>query len=146
MTACVKVHFRLVQDEDGYPPVAVETLWAERGANAGEYVIDNIPFFARDATIGDTVLVREEEGNHWFERLVRRSQNSLIRVVLFDETCLERVSAHLVAQGCLTEYLRDHSLLAVSIPVTVKLADVQRYLQVEASTGNIDYEEPILRQ
>ena len=146
MATLVKVYFRLVQDEDGYPPVAVETLWAKRGANRREYVIDNIPFFARDATIGDTVLVREEDGCRWFERLVRRSRNSLMRVVFFDRTCVERVSEHLVAQGCSTEYLRDHNLLAVNVPDSVNLADVQDYLQAEASTGSIDYEEPILRQ
>lgn len=146
MTALVKVHFRLIQDEDGYPPAAVETLWATHGSNVGEYVIDNVPFFASEATIGDTVLVREEKGQHWFEKLVRCSRNSLVRVVFFDRACVEKVSARLVAQGCSTEYLKDYNLLAVSIPGSVKLIDVQSYLQVEVSTGSIDYEEPILRQ
>lgn len=146
MTAPVKVHFRLAQDEDGYPPAAVETLWAKHGSNTGEYVIDNVPFFACDATIGDTVLVREEQGQRWFERLVRCSKNSLVRVVFFDRACVEKVSTHLLAQGCSTEYLKDYNLLAVSIPGCVNLVNVQSYLQAEVSTGSIDYEEPILRQ
>lgn len=48
------------QGEDGYPPVAVEFLWAKPGAQLDEYVIDIVPFFIRIATVGDTVRVREE--------------------------------------------------------------------------------------
>ena len=146
MASPVKVHFHLSQDEDGYPPVAVESLWAEPGANAKEYVIDNIPFFARDATIGDTVLVCEEEGNRWFERLVCCSSNSLLRVVFFDRSRVEEINKRLVSLGCSTEYMKEYNLLAVSVPETAKLGDVQSYLQAEAGAGHIDYEEAILRQ
>jgi Domain of unknown function (DUF4265) len=142
----VKIHFRLVQDEDGYPPVAVESLWAQSGADSEEYVIDNVPFFARDATLGDTVLAREKEGHIWFEKLLHRSGNSLVRVVFFDQSCIERVSEHLASLGCSTEYLKGHNLLAVSIPNTVKLTSVQAALRTEARAGTIDYEESILRQ
>lgn len=146
MTTPVKVHFHLAQDEEGYPPVAVESLWAEPGTKPDEYVIDNVPFFVRDVTVGDTVQVRKEDGHRWFESLVSRSQNSLVRVVFFDRTCVDTVSEQLVALGCSTEYLREHNLMAVSIPITVALTDIQTYLQSEASAGRIDFEEPILRQ
>ncbi len=117
----VKVHFRLAQDEDGYPPVAVESVWAQPGANAREFVIDNVPFFAREATVGDTILITEEAGQRWFEAVVHRSRNSLVRVVFFDRTCVDRVSDQLTALGCSTEYLREHNLLAVCIPASVRL-------------------------
>lgn len=142
----VKIHFRLEQDEDGYPPVAVESLWAEPGVKAGEYVIDNVPFFVRNVTIGDAVLVREEDGNLWFDGILSRSQNSLVRVVFFDHNCVESVGRRLVAMGCSTEYLREHNLMAVNIPRDITLTDVQAYLQSEAGAGKLDYEEPILRQ
>ncbi|MBO9857507.1 DUF4265 domain-containing protein [Xanthomonas sp. A1809] len=142
----VRVHFQLEQDEDGYPHLAVESLWAEPSAKPNEYVIDNVPFFVRTATIGDTVRVREEDGNRWFDSLVHRSKNSLVRVVFFDRDCVDAVSERLVAMGCSTEYLREHNLMAVSIPFSVSLGDVQTYLQVEADAGRIDFEEPILRQ
>ena len=146
MSSPVKVHFHLSQDEDGYPPVAVESLWAVPGANADEYVIDNIPFFVRDATIGDTVRARDEEGNRWFENLVCSSPNSLLRVVFFDRSRVEEINKRLVALGCSTEYMKQYNILAVSVPESAELADVQSYLQAEADAGNIDYEEPILRQ
>ncbi|KYF77574.1 hypothetical protein BE20_04920 [Sorangium cellulosum] len=146
MGQTVKVYFRLVQDEDGYPPVAVESVWAQPTTRASEFVLDNLPFFAREATLGDTVLVREEDGHLWFEQVVHRSRNSLVRVVFFDRACVERVNNQLVALGCSTEYIKAHNLLAASIPENVNLRDVQDYLQAEASEGAIDYEEPILRQ
>jgi hypothetical protein len=142
----LKVHFQLVQDEDGYPPAAVESVWAQPTTKPGEYVLDNVPFFARDATIGDVVLVREEDGHLWFNKVVHRSTNSLLRVVFFDRTAVERVNERLVNLGCSTEHLKAHNLLAVSIPDTVNLRDVQSYLQSEAGAGVLDYEEPILRQ
>ncbi|HWO22056.1 MAG TPA: DUF4265 domain-containing protein [Kofleriaceae bacterium] len=146
MGQSMKVHFRLFQDEDGYPPATVESIWAQPTTKAGEYVLDNVPFFAREATIGDIVAVREEDGHLWFERLVHRSQNSLVRVVFFDRTAVERVNRQLSALECSTEYIEAHNLLAVNIPNTVDLRDVQGYLQSEASAGTLDYEEPILRQ
>lgn len=146
MTSPVKVHFRLMQDEDGYPPATVESLWAKTGVNTDEYVVDNVPFFACDATIGDTVLVREEEGHRWFEKLVHSSPNSLLRVVFFDRSCIDKVNEHLVALGCSTEYVKQYNLLAVSVPGTTSLSEVQNYLRAEAEKGSIDYEEAILRQ
>ena len=142
----LKIHFRLEQDEDGYPPVAVESLWAQPGLSPGEYVIDNVPFFVSEATVGDTVSAQEEDGAHWFSSLISRSRNSLVRIVFFDKSRVEAASEYLIAMGCSTECLREHSLMAVSIPEEVALTDVQAYLQSEADLGSIDYEEPILRQ
>jgi hypothetical protein len=142
----MKLNFHLEQDEDGYPPASVESLWVTASSNRNEYVLDNVPFFARDATIGDTVRVREEDGQLWFEALVARSENSLLRIVFFDPAYVEEVGGRLEGFGCSIEYLRAHKLMSVSVPGEVELAAVQAYLQAEASKGHLDYEEPILRQ
>lgn len=144
--ALKRVHFCLEQDEDGYPPVAVESLWTKQGEDSDEYVIDSVPFFVRDATLGDAVRARMEDGGLWFDGLLKRSQNSLVRIVFFDQTCVDEMSNQLRTMGCLTEYLREHDIMAVSIPMGVSLPSIQRYLQEEANAGRIDYEEPILRQ
>lgn len=146
MTAPVRLHFQLPQDADGYPPVAVESVWATPSVTPDEYVLDNIPFFTREATIGDTVQVQEEEGRRWFERVVARSKNSLIRVVFFEPDCVSKIKEQLVAMGCSAEFLKAHNLMAVNIPIEVDLTVVQEYLAAEAASGSIDYEEPILRQ
>ncbi|GLQ46503.1 hypothetical protein GCM10007862_15540 [Dyella lipolytica] len=146
MTEQVKIHFRLEQDEDGYPEVAVESVWATKGTKSGEYVLDNIPFFFRGATVGDTVSAYEDGGNLWFAGLTQSSSNSLVRVVFFDRECQPRIAKALSGHGCEVEYFEKYNLLAVSIPGNIKLSDVQAYLALETDAGSIDYEEPILRQ
>jgi hypothetical protein len=146
MSELVKIHFRLRQDEDGYPDIAVESVWAKPSVASGEYVVDNIPFFIRDATIGDTLKAHEEDGILWFDCLTRRSSNSLVRVVFFNRECKPRIAQELAYTGCQVEYFEKYNLLAINIPGDVKLSDVQAYLGREAEAGNIDYEEPILRQ
>ncbi len=146
MTDLVKIFFRLKQDEDGYPEVSAESVWAKPTGAADEYIVDNIPFFIREATIGDTLKALKVEGVLWFDSLQQRSGNSLIRVVFFEKSLKEKINDKLKALGCSTEYSKDHSLLAVNIPAEVDLSDVQAYLQSEANLGKIDFEEPILRQ
>lgn len=146
MSANAKIRFQLAQDEDGYPPAAVESVWASPTDKPDEYEIHNVPFFAREATIEDTVRVRAEDGDLWFDTMVRASGNSLIRIVFFDKSSLDRINAQLIVLGCATEYLRAHNLLAVSVPSGVNLTSVQEYLSQESSAETIDYEEAILRQ
>lgn len=146
MTASTRIHFQLQQDQDGYPPVAVESIWATPGDAPNIFVLDNIPFFAGQATVGDVVKARKEDGRYWFDHAVAKSGNSLIRVVFFNPNGADEVKAWLVSGGCAAEYLQAHNLMAVNIPVETDLASIQQYLDAKAAEGVLDYEEPILRQ
>ena len=146
MTPSVKILFSLSQDADGYPPIAVESVWATMCETPGRFVIDNIPFFTRDATIGDSVCTREEDGQHWFERVAKKSTNSLIRIVFFDPTRIPAIGKKISSLGCSIEVLAQYNLMAVNVPVEVELSKVQSFLEDQASDGSLDYEEPILRQ
>jgi hypothetical protein len=141
----VRINFNLIKDDDGYPPVSVETLWVKVSRHSGEYIIDNIPFFVRVATIGDVVRAREEGAGLWFDSVVKRSSNSLIRVVFFNKEFLADVTACLCALGCVTEYSGDHNILGLSVPHSANLRHVQEYLQKRSMEGVLDFEEPILR-
>lgn len=143
----VRVHFKLDQIDD-YPPVSVESAWTiETPEDEGYgYVMDSIPFFFSLATLGDRISVEEEGGKLWFKGVVRRSGNSLIRVVLFDPSRTEEVRSALRRLGCDVEALSSYNLLAVSVPENVSLVEVQTYLKAMVDDSVIDYEEPILRQ
>jgi hypothetical protein len=78
--------------------------------------------------------------------LLRRSRNSLMRAVFFDDAYVEEVSRRLITLGCSVEYVSNYKLMAINIPGDVKLTDVQHYLAQEQAAGMLDYEEPILRQ
>lgn len=142
----VKRYFQLTQDEDDYPPVSVESVWAVPTEDPRQFVLDNVPFFVLNATLGDTVIASVRDGAYWFEKVVQHSGNSLIRVVFFDGVQRKRIAQELKRIGCSTEYLEAHALLAVNIPAGVPLALVQVYLQREAAAEYLDYEEPMLRQ
>jgi Domain of unknown function (DUF4265) len=144
MSTSTKINFKLRSDADGYPPVAVESLWANRVGSLFE--IDSIPFFVSDATVGDLVrALPDSTGALWFESVEHRSPRSLIRVVFIKPDCEPLVVAKLSALGCGTEGMKAYKLLAVDIPADVELADVQSYLRAEALVGHLDYEEALLR-
>jgi hypothetical protein len=140
-----KIFFELEQDEDGYPPAASESVWAIPLVE-DRYVIDNIPFFAREATLGDIVEVTEKDGTLYYKSTFKRSGNSLIRIVYLKETDPSVVRDKLKTFGCSSEWDETHHLIAVSVPPEVKLSDVQVFLQDGFEQGNWDYEEPILMQ
>lgn len=142
----VKIHFKLVQDDEGYPPVSVESVWAAIGPSGSGYVLDSIPFFAQRATLGDLVSAREGEGVLWFEEVRARSRNSLVRAVLFEPARCEEIRRALGDLGCQTEWDQPHKLIAVNVPPSTPLRAVETYLDERLAAGWLDYEEPILRQ
>ncbi len=124
----VKIAFALAKDTDDYPPFDVESLWGTPTDVPLQYTIDNIPFFARQATLGDVVRVEWIDGRLEFADVVARSSNSLIRVVVYDKAMIAGVRSELRALGCSTEEFTSSLLLAVDIPCDANLVDVQEYL------------------
>jgi hypothetical protein len=141
----VKIVFSLQQDEDGYPPVAKETVWARENAD-GHYVIDNIPFFTREATLGDVVQAVRRDGRLHYASTVGDAGNSLLRVVPYKGTDPDEIRRHLEGLGCSVEKAGVFDLISVNVPPTVKLTDVQSMLARGAAEEKWGYEEPLLRQ
>ncbi len=140
-----KIAFRLEQHNDGYPPVAVESLWAEPAGTA--YLIDSIPFFTSEATVGDRVLANSSEQDAlWFNRVEQHSGHSLIRVIVLNKQQEDAIVGRLEALGCGTERMPAFNLLAVDVPEDASLTAVQAFLSEQAAAGILDYEEAILRQ
>jgi hypothetical protein len=119
-------------------------VWAIRQVT-GNYLIDNIPFFTRDATLGDTIAATEDDEGLWFCEIIATSMNSLLRVVLFDDDRTDELCNRLVQMGCTVEWFPSCNLVAVNVPPSTALTPVQDYLRDEARAGWLDYEEPILR-
>lgn len=113
MSERAKIFFELAPDEDGYPPVAAESVWALESTSGDGYELDNIPFFTREATLGDIVTVRAADGVLWFDHLLEASGNSLVRVVMFDLERLDSVRHAIATLGCELEFEGDHNLIAV---------------------------------
>ncbi len=119
-------------------------MWAKE--EGGQLVLDNIPFFATQATLGDIVEATFEEGQLWYVATARRSGNSLIRVLCRKRDDPTEVRNGLGALGCTTEWLAAYSIVAVNVPPDVKLSDVQEFLRQGFELGRWEYEEPLLMQ
>lgn len=147
-----KVWFRLQQDEDGYPPAQVETVWAVPFSE-GTYVLENVPFFAQGVSLGDMISTTEDsDGRRWFNGVVKPSDHSTVRVSVFRESSdprplEERVAAlrhRFTELGCTTELSHVSGLFAVDVPAAVDYDRVGDLLE-EGKDGSWDYEEASLR-
>ncbi|ERO60757.1 hypothetical protein P308_12945 [Pseudomonas piscis] len=141
-----KIMLRLTVVDD-YPPVSSEGVWAQLQP-CGHYRIDNIPFYSRELCWGDEVQVRvADDGLKWFERVIRASTNSTLRLVFHepghDEA--QQVLQHLVALGCSWEGLHRW-FYALNVPAEVSLDQVLDYLHELGEQGWLDYEHGVLRQ
>lgn len=139
-----KVHFRLTPDEDGYPPTDSEFLWCIP-TNSGTYLIDNIPFFVRDISLGDEVSANRIGGKLYFLQLLRKSRNTTIRVMLKKIDVLEKIREELDNFGCGTELMDELSLLAVTVPPEASIAETLSFLDEQVEHGNIGFEESAVR-
>lgn len=138
-----KIIFKLTQDDDGYPPVGYESVWAIPLGD-GQFKIDNIPFFTCDATLGDVVSAYEERGELKFATTITSSGNSLLRVIYVEGSDIEQIRADLRGLGCSTEWDEIHRLVSVNVPPEVALSRIRNFLDSGLERGISDYEEAIV--
>lgn len=124
----VKIFFRLVRDEDGYPPVEVESMWAISRPEG--YELDSIPFYARGIALGDIVQTKTApDGGLEFDRVVRRGGHSTYRIWLRDprpddpQFTIDELRGRGLAVESPFPYL-----LAADVPPAVPLEDAEAFL------------------
>ena len=126
-----KVLFRTVNEEGSDD---VETMWATH-IEGDRYRLDNSPFYAYGVSWEDVVAApfSEEEGFPTFERVVAKSGNRTVRVLVDAQPESERPLQNLVALGCSWEGANAR-YFSVNIPPGVELADVRKYLIEQGAT------------
>ena len=79
--------------------IGYENLWAEE-SGAGLYVIQSIPFFIYDISVGDTVRVEESapNGGLSYVATVSRSTHTTVRVRLSEFTVDDEVAKALISE------------------------------------------------
>jgi hypothetical protein len=135
-----KVFFRLERDEDGYPPVDWESLWAVP-LGGGKYRLDNVPFYAKGVSFGDTVAAVVKDEQLVVVELVGFGGHSTVRVIVYDEAMTSEIREELRAIGCSTELSHIASFFSVDVPANVDYEAVVSLLQKHSDAGKIDYEE-----
>jgi hypothetical protein len=139
-----KISFELEQDADGYPPDRWESLWGYETED-GYYCIDNIPFYAKGVSSGDVVAVVPKEGQLQFERVVRPSANSVVRLYVSDVSDMQATRDSFRELGCESELHSNPKFIAVEVPGTVAADPVDELLEAGAKSGRWEYEWGVLR-
>ena len=140
-----KVIFKLEQDEDGYPPFALESLWAE-GNNEDGYIIDNIPFYVYEISVGDKIsTTTADDGALYFNALIERSGNSTFRLFVKDVADSEEIKRKIEGLSCEVECDRKMGILAVNIPASSDIMALLDLLMLKKKNEEIDFEEGSLR-
>ncbi|MFC4069759.1 DUF4265 domain-containing protein [Actinoplanes subglobosus] len=143
--AAVKVHFDLPRDGDDWPPVEVESLWADT-VRDGVVRLTNVPWFVRGVASGDLIRVEADaDGVLWAAEHLEWSGNCTIRVVPFGSGPLHgsrrRVLDAFEPFGVTGEDVQQYGLVALEVPPGADLAGVQRVLRAGARDGWWDYDE-----
>lgn len=140
----VKIIFPIDQDEDGYPPYSVETIWAEV-IGEKKYKIDNIPFYVRNVSVGDIVLADSSALGLSYVSTTNKSDNSTLRVICYEDDAKTRLLQRLYNFGCDFEVGVPKDLVAINVPADAKVKALLEYLDAECKGDQLDYEESAAR-
>lgn len=128
---------------DGYPPEEWEGIWAIP-LGEGRFRIDNIPFYARGLSCGDVVEASEVDGALIFQRVVQHSDNSTIRIIIYNIEDENQVRRALLEFGCSIEGVGIDGLIAVNVP-KASLERVNQFMNEAFDEDKFDFEEGSLR-
>ena len=141
----VKVRFKVQRDDEGWPPVESEGLWAEPLGD-DRYRVDNTPWFARNLAADDVVIAHAgSDGVLWATERAEWSGRLTIRVIPFrkgplngDRQAVLDAFEPLRVSG---EGIEQYSIVALDVPSDADLASVKRLLREGEADGRWDYEE-----
>jgi len=140
----VKIGFSLEQDEDGWPPVTRENMWAV-DLGDGRYRIDNIPFYVMGISDGDLITATKEEDERLvFSELVEASSNSTFRLIVSNEEEISEVRKIFRELGCPSE-LVSHGLISLHVPGSVTMKPIATLIEQGEEDGRWGFEEGVLR-
>ena len=142
----VHVVFDLEVDDDGWPPVSGERVWAAP-LGSDRFRLENAPWFVRGVAEGDVVRAIASRGDQWprFVEVVEWSGNCTIRVIPFAAGELagdqERVLALFTPLGVTGEGAGIYPIVALTIGPDLDLRAIKTLLRQGSTEGWWEYEE-----
>ena len=140
----VKVFVKLEKNEDDYPPVDWEELWAV-SLGDDKYRIDNVPFYALGISSGDSVAAVSRDEKLVVTEVVGTEGHSTLRVVVHDKSMTEILRAELKSAGCATELSNVPGFFSVDVPPQVDYSVISKLLSDYEDQKKLGYEESALR-
>ncbi|MFF3109016.1 DUF4265 domain-containing protein [Kitasatospora sp. NPDC057904] len=141
----VKVHYPLDVDENGWPPVGVESLWAE-DLGDGTVRVANAPWFAQGVASGDVVRVEvDDDGVRWAEETVDASDHCTIRLIVLQDGgsagARQSVLDEFQRLGATGEGVERFGMVALDVPPSADLPGIRALLERGDAEGRWDWEE-----
>jgi hypothetical protein len=109
----LKMYFPLQQD-DGWPPVASESVWVSV-VRKNLFQIENVPFFASLVAYKDHVQGRLEGNVIYFQRHAKSSGYATVRVIFSTLEKRDGLVHQLEQLGCQIEGAQQWNLIAIGI-------------------------------
>ena len=132
---------------DGYPPVSMESIWAEV-TEEGYLKVNNIPFYSKEISLGDIVSgIQTEENYLLYDKTIIQSKNSTLRIVFFNENqkFKDKILTKLMDLGCEYEAF-NVNFYAINIPIQVDIEEIYLFLDEFVETDDLDYDTGYLAQ
>lgn len=141
MDSLVKVYFIIKNEKDEFES---EGIWCIRRDNV--YIVDNIPFVAKNLALGDTITAEFDlaDKSYYFNDFVTVSGNSTIRLYFEDADLIAPTRNDLNGLGCESEVLDARNLLTVNVSKEVDYAPIKEFLERGEKEGKWVYEVPCL--
>jgi hypothetical protein len=121
---------------NGDRTLETESLWAQ-DLGQDRYRIANCPFFVDGVSLHDIILAPRSRGIPTFERVLSKSGNRTIRILLEKRVApgnsSERIVKELASLGCGYESA-DRTFIAVNIPARLPLSILYCYLDEQGVT------------
>ena len=140
----IGVDFPIEIEEDGWPPLAVESLRAIFSA-PNRARIDNTPFFAKRVALGDVVSVigNGHNGKFTLDKIIESSGNSSIAIILRDHGCKQQLVEYFSVANCFCEFgeFGATKMLAASVPSIRSYFDIFIFLTRLEERGQISFAE-----
>jgi len=144
MSVYEKLIFKLIPDEEGYPPVSTEAIWGER-VGVNQYQVDNIPYYVYGVSKGDVVKVENISGEHVVSGVIMRGGHSTLRVYVEEQRRKSEVVQAIAERGGVCSVSSEFSLFPVDIPPEVDFRAIDEYLSSIADDELISYEDACLQ-
>ena len=132
---------------DGYPPVSMESIWAEV-TEEGYLKVNNIPFYSKEISLGDIVSgIQTEENYLLYDKTIIHSKNSTLRIIFFNENqkFKDKILTKLIDLGCEYEAF-NVNFYAINIPIEVDIEEIYLFLDEFVETDDLDYDTGYLAQ
>ncbi|WP_276132958.1 DUF4265 domain-containing protein [Polluticoccus soli] len=134
----------LFVQEVGNDQFEIESLWCEEKGE--HYVVDNIPFIAKNIALGDIIIAEydQDEKAFYFEDFIEFSGNSTIRLRFPDSEEIEEVRRELESHGCSTEAFLERLIVSVNVPKSIQYAPIREFLMDGEQNNRWEFEEACL--